>query len=55
MVEQEKNKMQKEDLLIEIAVAMKDLFVAQVSTDEQGISLRFLNGQQFLLSLQEIE
>ncbi len=43
----------KESLLTELKTALDDYFVAQISEDKEGILLRFLNGQQFILQVNE--
>ncbi|MBQ7912694.1 MAG: hypothetical protein IJ308_02990 [Clostridia bacterium] len=43
----------KEELLAEIKTALNDYFVAQIKEEEDGILLRFLNGQQFILQVTE--
>ena len=43
----------KESLLTEIKTALNDYFVAQISEDKDGILLKFLNGQQFILQVNE--
>ena len=43
----------KESLLTEIKTALNDYFVAQICEDEDGILLKFLNGQQFILQVNE--
>lgn len=42
-----------QDLTMEIAVALKELFVAQIESDEEGITMRFSNGQKFRIMAQE--
>ena len=44
----------KQALLTEIAVAIGDLFVAEVKQEEDGLRLEFLNGQQFALTVNEL-
>ncbi len=45
--------MKKEELLLEIACALKDCFVATVEEKEDGIRLSFPGGQAFVLRLEE--
>jgi hypothetical protein len=42
---------EKEDLILEVATALKDVFVAQIETTQQEIIMRFSNGQKFVLSV----
>ena len=44
----------KEELTMEVAVALKDVFVTQIQTNEKGIILDFPNGQKFMLKMEEI-
>ena len=43
----------KESLLTELKTALNDYFVAQISEDKEGLLLRVLNGQQFILQVNE--
>ncbi len=45
------NEIKKEDLVLEIATALKDVFVAQIESKEEEIVMRFTNGQKFVLSV----
>ena len=42
-----------EELVMEVAVALKDVFVAQIESNEKEIIMNFTNGQKFVLSVQE--
>ena len=44
----------KRDLLEEIALLLKDEFVANVNTVEDEICLSFLSGQKFSISVKEV-
>ncbi len=48
-------KIEKKDLLLEVAVALEDVFEAQVERGEDEITLRFENGQSFVLRIEEKE
>ncbi len=48
-------KITKQELLTEMKVALEDEFVASVTEEEDGIALRFLNGQKFRLSVEEVK
>ena len=48
---EQKTKIEKEDLILEVATALKDVFVAQIETTQQEIIMRFSNGQKFVLSV----
>ncbi len=48
------NKIAKEDVLMEMKVALADEFVATVEEKEGGLSLRFANGQTFQISVKEL-
>ena len=52
-MENTRNTITKEELLEEIAVMLRDEFVATV-TKEETICLQFLNGQQFEVTIKEI-
>ena len=52
MSKQQKNVIIKEDLILEIATALKDVFVAQIESNEQGVVMHFTNGQTFTVSVQ---
>ena len=49
----EMNKINEQDLTMEIAVALKELFVAQIESGEKSITMRFVGGQKFILTVQE--
>ncbi len=49
------NKIEVKSLTAEIKAAISDVFVAQVTENQGEILLQFVNGQKFILSLQEIE
>ena len=49
----QKMKINVKTLTMEIMGAIEDLFVAQVVEIEQGIELRFLNGQKFSIRVKE--
>ena len=42
-----------ENLVTEIKAALSDLFVAQITENQKGVTLSFVNGQKFLLTVQE--
>ena len=42
-----------ENLMMELKGAMDDLFVAKVVKGEEGLELRFLNGQTFVIKVEE--
>ena len=46
-------KIVKEELIEEIKAALKDEFVAKISNDKSGITLQFLNGQSFEVTVKE--
>lgn len=47
------NKIKQEELLEELKIAIEDIFVAGITKTEGQIRLQFLNGQQFLLTIEE--
>lgn len=47
------NKIKREELLEELKIAIEDIFVAGITKTEGQIRLQFLNGQQFLLTIEE--
>ena len=47
-------KIQKENLMNELVVALKDVFVAEVSQNENVLTVKFVNGQKFSLQVEEI-
>ncbi len=46
-------KIKTENLATEIKAAISDLFVAEVTEDAGEIHLKFVNGQEFVLSVKE--
>ena len=44
----------KQALLTEIEVAIRELFVANVTQEKDSLRLQFLNGQQFLFSVTQL-
>ncbi len=46
-------KIEKSELIKQIACALQDEFVAEITQEAEGISLRFVNGQKFLLTVEE--
>ena len=46
-------KIESKDLTLEVACAIKDLFEASVAVEEQEITLNFVNGQKFVLTVKE--
>ena len=38
----------------ELKIAMEDIFVAMVSQTENKIKVRFMNGQEFIVSIEEV-
>ncbi len=46
-------KIELKELLEEIEVALSDEFVAEVKREEDGLTLRFVNGQTFRLRVEE--
>lgn len=48
------NKIKREELLEELKIAIEDIFVAGITKTEGQIRLQFLNGQQFLLTIEEV-
>ena len=52
-MENKRSTITKEELMEEIAVMLKDDFVATV-TKEDAICLQFVNGQKFLLTIKEV-
>lgn len=42
-----------ENLMMELKGAMDDLFVAKVEKGEEGLELCFLNGQTFVVKVEE--
>jgi len=47
------NAIAKEALLEELKLAINDYFVAQIQKEEDGISMRFPNGQEFIIHVHE--
>ncbi len=45
---------QKEDLVLEIKEAIRDVFVAKVEMAQETVLLTFLNGQRFQIEIKEI-
>lgn len=43
-----------EELLEELSIAIKDVFVASVIEKDGEIELSFLNGQKFLITVKEV-
>ncbi len=50
----EKMKLTAKSLTEEIAVCLKDEFVATFTQKEEGIELAFANGQKFSLKIEEL-
>lgn len=46
-------KIDKKELALEIACALKDVFVANVEAKEESISIRFLDGKTYQLTINE--
>ena len=46
-------KIVKEQLMEEMKAALKEVFVAKLFDSESGITLQFLNGQSFEVSIKE--
>lgn len=47
------SKIKTEDLVVEIKAAINDLFVAEVTEEDDKIALIFKDGQKFLVSVEE--
>ncbi len=47
-------KIEVQDLLTEMKVALADEFVAEVKQEERGLTLRFASGQTFLVKVEEL-
>lgn len=45
---------EKKDLALEIACALKDVFVAIVEAEDEAVTMKFTNGQKFRLEVQEV-
>ena len=48
------NTIQLKDLLLELKCAIEDLFIAQIVERQQEIELHFLNGQKFVVKIEEV-
>lgn len=46
--------MKKQDVLLEIACALKDVFVAKIETKEETVIIRFVDGKTYQLTIQEL-
>lgn len=44
---------EREEVLAELYLLVKDIFVGKTEKDEEGISVRFLNGQTFRVLVTE--
>lgn len=49
-----KTKIDKQDLLIDLKVLMKDFYCGTFTNDGQSLVLEFFNGQKFALKIEEI-
>ena len=47
-------KIEKEDLTDEIQILLKDFFDAIISKNENNITMQFMNGQKFSVSIEAI-
>ena len=47
-------KIKSEELAKEVALAVKDVFVANVEYADDKIEIVFLNGQKFVLAVEEV-
>ena len=47
-------KIERKELLEELQVVLKDEFVAEVQSRENGFVLTFTNGQKFLVEVKEL-
>ncbi len=47
-------KLNAQELLEEIKLALHDTFVAELTNENESLVLRFLSGQKFRLSLEEL-
>ena len=55
MNEKQQQKIKQEDLLLEITIALKEVFVAQIEKEKKGITMQFPSGQKFILAVIEEE
>ena len=46
-------KIELNELMEQVKVALKDEFVAKIETTENGLTLEFLNGQKFNIRIEE--
>ena len=46
-------KIELNELMEQVKVALKDEFVAKIETTENGLTLEFLNGQKFDITIKE--
>ena len=47
-------KIDKQDLLIDLKVLMKEFYLGTFTDDGQSLTLEFFNGQKFALKIEEI-
>ena len=49
-----KTKIDKQDLLIDLKVLMKEFYLGTFANDGQSLVLEFFNGQKFALKIEEL-
>ena len=54
VLERTTEKVETKELASEIALALKDFFVARIGQEGNAIKMQFQGGQQFILSVREI-
>ena len=54
LLERTTEKVETKELASEIALALKDFFVARIGQEGNAIKMQFQGGQQFILSVREI-
>ena len=48
------NTIEQSELIMEVKTAIEDVFIAKIAEEQNGIVLNFLNGQKYLITVQEI-
>ncbi len=52
-MKEQKNSLQVKDLLLEVSLALKDVFVATIEQDEEKITMLFPSGEKFFLTIEK--
>ncbi len=53
MDEEKRKRVTKEEMIAEMAVVLKDKSLAKITREEEGLRIKLLNGQRFVVEVKE--